>query len=221
MMLPSIRMQGLHLREFHMHAIPGEVKELLSVSLAYLNQPLIKESVKNIAGTVTFLFGLLEAYDLYRILSVRCQIKAIKSLTWMQLANKVVILCSKLSIILSASVSRPGALILSSLSGVIFSTEIECLFGLNTIFAHNPWHPRHMISIAAVILALPSAFQSTYHGLEWLYKRTRTRCFKSAQNSSQLLKPSPIEMMTLFNTLTSRPILHIGNKVGLSLLKVV
>lgn len=152
-----------------------------------LNQPRIKEGVKNVAGAVTFVFGVVEVYNIYQM-TRGCEM-AIETLTspkWVHAANKVVTACPKLSLILSASVSRPGAFIVSSLVGCVFSTaQLDQMFGPNTIFAINPKHPRHIASIAAVILGLPTLFQSS----------------------------SEIRLQTLFNTLTSRPLLHIGNQL--------
>jgi hypothetical protein len=50
-----------------MNSISGGVKNLFNASVRILNQPIVKEGVKNIAGTVTFVFGLVEIYDIYQI----------------------------------------------------------------------------------------------------------------------------------------------------------
>ena len=73
------------------------------------------------------------------------------------------IVCAKVSLILSAATSRPGVMIVSTSVGRVFPVrQFERVFGPNTIFAVNLWHPRHVASIAAVILALPLVAQSTY-----------------------------------------------------------
>jgi hypothetical protein len=152
-----------------------------------LNQPMIKEGVKNVAGSVTFAFGLVEIYDIYKM-ARGCEMETVTSTSkWVQAANKVVNFFAKISLILSAGVSRPGVFIISSLVGCVFSTsQLNQMFGPNTIFAINPRHPRHILSIAAVILGLPSLLLTSDH---------------------------EIRLKTLFNTITSRPLLHIGNQL--------
>lgn len=102
--------------------------------------------------------------------------------SWQETAHRIAILSARVSLLLSASVSRPGVRVVSGLAGNFFTEE---LFGANTIFAVNPWHPRHVISFVAVALALPAIF-----------------CW-----SDKDLCPK-----ALFNTVTSRPFLHQVNK---------
>lgn len=200
-----------------MSSISAEVKRLLNVSVYWLNQPIVKQNVKNIAGSITFVFGVVEIYDIYQILRSRevSTDRCAKSAKWMQVANKTMIVCAKVSLILSAGVSAPGVFIISSITGKIFSvTALEKVFGPNTIFAINPWHPRHVVSIAAVLLALPSAIQSTYKGINWIYKKISCYQIISKQNDSRWLTDFKIRLIALFNTITSRPTLHIGNQLG-------
>lgn len=202
-----------------MNAISGGVKKLFTTSIRVLNQPIVKESVKNIAGTVTFAFGIAEIFDIYQIAQVR-EITTetySESPKWSQVANKVMIVCAKISLILSAGVSRPGVFMISSLMGSVFSTsQLHRVFGPSTIFAINPWHPRHIISIAAVILALPSLTQSACTGVTWAYKKIRQYQDMSANRPmiGFWLTDSKVRLMTLFNTATSRPVLHLGNQLS-------
>jgi len=90
------------------------------------------------------------------------------------------------------------------------------MFGLNIIFAVNPWHPRHVVSISAVILALPTLAQSTYKGINWACKKIQ-HYQDTSTNGSEIrpwLTDTKIRLMTLFNTVTSRPTLHLGNQLG-------
>lgn len=207
-----------------MNSISGEVRKVFNASVQLLNQPVIKEGVKNIAGSMTFVFGLIEVYDLTQIACGR-QISTeacSNSPKWVQTGNKVVIVCAKISLILSAGVSRPGVFIISSLAGQVFSTsQLDQAFGPNTIFAVNPWHPRHVLSIAAVILALPSVIQSGYHGTTWVCKKIQ--CYKNSlkdpNDANNWLTDTKIRLMALFNTMTSRPILHVGNQLSRPLLR--
>ncbi len=208
-----------------MNSISGAAKGLFNTSVRLLNQPIVKEGVKNVAGSVTFVFGLIEIYDLYQIAQGRAISAEVYSNfpKWIQIANKVVIVCAKISLILSAGVSRPGVFIISSIVGSIFSTaQLERVFGPNTIFAVNPWHPRHIISIVAVILALPVIVQSTFKGMSWVYRKICHHEIMPMERRStnNWLTDSKIRLMAAFNTMTSRPILHIGNQLGRFILRI-
>lgn len=208
-----------------MNSISG-LRGLLNTSVHFLNQPIVKEGVKNIAGSITLVFGLIEVYDVYQIAHGR-EISTETCPTspkWVQVANKVVIVCAKISLILSASVSRPGVFIISSLAGHVFSTtQLESVFGPNTIFAINPWHPRHVISIAAVILSLPLIAQSTYKGINWMYKKIchHQSMPKDESDVSNWLTDTKVRMMSIFNAFTSRPTLHVGNQISRLFLRPV
>lgn len=209
-----------------MNSISEGVKNLFTTSVRLLNQPIVKEGVKNIAGTVTFVFGLVEIYDIYQIARGReITTEACSDYPkWIQVANKVVIVCAKISLILSAGVSRPGVFIISSLIGCIFSTsQLDKVFGPNTIFAVNPWHPRHVVSIVAVVLALPSLAQSAYKGINWTYKKIQEYQNTSSNRTdvNTWLTDTKVRIMTLFNTATSRPVLHLGNQLGRFILRPI
>ncbi len=215
-----------------MPSISNGVIKLVSTSVHLLNQPLVKQGIKNVAGSVTFVFGLVEVYDVYQILRGR-EISTESYATypkWIQIAYKVIIVSAKISLILSAGISSPGVFIISSLVGGIFSThQLNRVFGPNTIFVINPWHPRHIISLAAVLLALPSIAQSTYLGIHQIYKKVHLT--QSLQNLPSLPRDRPgthywltdakIRLLTLFNILTSRPTLHLGNQLGRLILRPV
>lgn len=201
-------------------SISGQTQNLLSISVRFLNQPIIKENIKNIAGTVTFAFGLIELHDIYQILRNReittepCSDYP----KWMQVANKVIIVCTKISLILSAGVSRPGVFIISSIVGCVFTTaQLNRVFGPNTTFAINPWHPRHVVSFVAVILAMPSLAQSAYNGINWTIKKIQQH--QNAPTNEHWLTDAKIRLMILFNTITSRPVLHMGNKLSRLMLR--
>ncbi len=167
---------------------------------------------------MTFAFGLVEVYDIYQILRGReitteANPNAPK---WMQIANKVIIVCAKISLILSAATSPPGVFIISTLVGCVFSTvQLERVFGPNTIFAINPWHPRHVVSIASVILAMPIIIQSVCKGVAWAYKKISQYHEKSSNEPSRMwLTDAKLRLMVFFNTITSRPVLHTGNQLS-------
>ena len=195
------------------------IKNGLGTAVRFLNQPVIKEGVKNIASTAAFTFGIIEAYDIYQILRGR----EISSEThadapkWVQIATKVALVCAKISLILSAATSRPGVFIISTLVGCVFSSsQLERAFGPNTVFAVNPWHPRHIFSIAAVILALPASIQSTHQGIQWTYAKIcqyKNGPGQNVERRGSWLTDTKVRMMALFNTITSRPVQHLGNQL--------
>lgn len=186
--------------------------DILRTSVHLLNQPSIKEGIKSLAGGITFSFGLIEIYHSCRRIAHcnedKAKVACYERSHWIHTANKIIIACAHLSLILSAGVSRPGIWIISSLVGRVFSpAQIEAVWGPCTQFAVNPWHPRHIVSIAAAILALPYALQTAYQGARnaylWFYQMED----KPTANSGFSLR-----LMTLFNTATSRPTLHLGNR---------
>lgn len=207
-----------------MNFIFSLAKGSFHASVSLLNQPMVKEGVKNLAGSVTFVFGLVEIYDIYQIARGRAHATQVCSTStkWVQVVHKAIIVCAKISLILSAAVSRPGIFIASSLVGCVFSTaQLDRICGPNTLFAINPWHPRHVMSIAAVVLALPSVLQSTYKGIDWAYKTMRHYQHTLSQETNNWLPDSKVRLMALFNAITSRPTLHIGNQLGRFMLRPI
>lgn len=207
-----------------MNSVLRGAKNVFNASIFLINQPIVKERVKNIASKVTFVFGLVEIYDVYQIAKGRkiATETCSNDPQWIQVANKVVIVCAKISLILSAGVSRPGVFIISSLVECSFSTsQLNQVFGHNTIFAVNPWHPRHVVSLAAAVLGLPSLIQSCYKNI----KRPHNKSFLHQHTPVDRLKvkvwltDTKVRLMTLFNTVTSRPALHLGNQLGRFILR--
>lgn len=189
-----------------MNSISDTTKSATRTIVQFLNQQLVKESIKKIVGSVTFAFGLVEIYDVCQILKGReISTEACSNdPKWMQIANKIIIVLAKISIIFSAATSPPGVFLISSLMGCFFSTDqLSGVFGPYTVFAINPWHPRHIASIAAVIFALPSVVQSVFIGVQWAHKTL-------LHNG---LTDNKVRLMAIFNTATSRPVLHFGNRI--------
>lgn len=197
--------------------INANLKYGIRTAVDFLNQPVVKESVKRVASIATFIFGLIEIYDI-------CQILRGKDIAtdidphdpqWIQTAAKISIVFAKISIVLSAAVSRPGVYVISTLIGrVATQAQLERLFGPNTIYAQNPWHPRHVASIAAVIFVIPTMIQVIYLGFSW----TQRKFIQLQEDDSQIdpdwgwLTDAKVRLIVLFNTLTSRPVLHVGNQ---------
>lgn len=197
----------------------------LGTAVHFLNQPIVKENIKKIAGIATFIFGLVEIYDLCQIMrggEIATDIDPGEP-QWIQTAAKVSIVFAKISIILSAAVSRPGVYVISTLAGRIATqAQLDRLFGPNTIYAQNPWHPRHVASIAAVILAIPVMVQTICLGFTWVNRRVRQLQEEDVEidqkQNQGWLTDAKIRLIVLFNTLTSRPVLHIGNQFARNLI---
>ncbi len=201
-----------------MNSILGFGRTAINVGAQFFNQPVVKECLKDIFSAVTVAFGLLGAYDLYQTFkgrNITSEKDAVNDPKWLQVASKLALLAAKVALVLSALVSRPGVLIISSLVNMVASTvQIERVFGPNTIYAVNPMHPRHWVSLVAAALAVPLVALTIFKGLSWaFYKNTgQSNPAISVQNATQILTDSNVRQMTLFNTFTSRPMLHLGNQ---------
>ncbi|MBA2369437.1 MAG: hypothetical protein H0V82_10505 [Candidatus Protochlamydia sp.] len=191
-----------------MNAIPGMAKEAVNQVVSFLNQPLVKEGVKNIAGSITLIAGCAwTVNEIEGIVTGRDFFSGVNANEprWVQVVEKVALVFANFSIILSAGASRHGNFLVSKLTGCFFSEQqLTKAFGPNTIYALNPYHPRHVASIAAVVLALPMLTLSTCRGLGG----------RVNGNPTEEQKNSLLTTMLFFNTITSRPVLHLANQLG-------
>lgn len=175
-----------------MHQMISNGIQLIS---SFLNQPAVKEGVKNVAGVMSSAFGVVEVYQIIGGKPVSTLADP-QSPKWLQTAGKVAALSGKISLLLSAGCSRPGVFMISKIVGCAFTaTQLQRVFGPNTIFAINPWHPRHVASIVAFALG---NVQLAYEGINWVCRKV-------------YLADTKVSLMILFNTLTSRVTLHVGN----------
>lgn len=201
-------------------------------TVGYLNSPIIKEGVKNVAGLAAFAFGIYEIYDDVNWLIHKWQAKPLanqeekEGFSWLKTAGKVVMVAARISLILSCFSSRPGLIICSWTAGKIFTeAQLVRFFGANTIFAVNPWHPKHIVSISACILGIPAALKAVYDGSVWVkHKVTRHETAKDKEGQAEasegrFLTDKKIGLMVSFNTIFSRPVLHWGNILSRILLR--
>lgn len=178
------------------------IREIATTAIRFLRHH--KEEIQNISGVATFAIGLFAAHDLYQVCCGRpISTENPKTATcWQETALKVILLSAKLSLALSAATSRPGVWTIGSLALSLFTPQqLEAVFGPNTIFALNPWHPRHVVSILAACLALPTVGQSLYRG----FRR------EPSPPSDVLMTDSRVRTLTCLVFLTSRPTFHLGN----------
>jgi hypothetical protein len=175
----------------------NELRELFTYCIELVNQPCVKESIKNFCSSFTFTFGLVQVWILLNKHHRKNDAEPLKGI---DRAVDIAQTCTSLSLILSAACSRPSVYLLSTLSDLCLPSDLfEIYFGPNTLFDLNPWHPRHLISLIALALALPSptlTMINTFRPLASKEFEQKTR------------------WMALFNTLTCRPVLHTGNQLG-------
>ena len=117
------------------------------MALRVLNTPAVKEAIKNVLGTITFAGGVTVLYRTRKGSS----------------AQKTADFFLKASIVLSCLASRPGLWLLEKvISRIATPQAFAKIFGQNTIFEINPWHPRHALNITANILSGVAL-------IEWIY----------------------------------------------------
>jgi len=172
--------------DFLMSSAYVQFQYLIIESLNFLNQPSIKNAVKDLTGFITCFFGMIEIYYL-------CKFSKTKEKSTLNFISKI-------SLLLSPFVTRQGILLMTTFA-TFFSLQLNGFFGQNTIFALNPWYPKHIASIAAVLFALPALYA------------------KLAPSKINFLKNETLNnrifFFLLFNALTSRPVLHLGNQLAL------
>ncbi len=94
------------------------------------------------------------------------------------------------SAILSGIASRPGLAICEwSLHQIATPETLTKIFGQNTIFEINPWHPRHLFNVTVNIIAAVALIHVIYH-----------------RKASK-----PVAGLTTFNFLSGRSTLHLAN----------
>ena len=63
------------------------------------------------------------------------------------------------------------------------------------------------------MVALPSIALSAYDGFHWIYEKCQNNNQQYPSTNKNWITDSKIQFMDLFNTLTSRPLLHLGNQL--------
>lgn len=167
------------------------VVNALRETVSFINRPGVKSGIKNLSGVITFSAGTIELYDLFRMM--RRQEKE-SNLT----LGRVALLAGRFSLVVSALLTYPGQWITSNTVGQLVSPN---LFGPNVIFATNPYHPRHLASFAAFGLTLSTAVLSPF-------------CCNGDKSDGVILSDRMVVLLLLFNLVTSRPFLHLGNQVA-------
>lgn len=149
-----------------------------------LNQPLVKEGVKNVFSGITFFGGIAALYQ------VSQAPKENDVSTWTETAAKAINGFLIASIVLSMIASRPGLYFCR----IATPTTLAAMFGSNTIFAINPWHPRHILNITANVLSASAL-------IKWVFD-------KYVPSKATL---GLIVALGAFNFITGRSTLHLAN----------
>lgn len=180
----------------------------------FFNTPIVKETVKNSFGFITFSLGLVELYhdskECYTYMRGRVK-NEIPSQPWQCTASKVLLLISKISIYTSAMTTKPAVFAIGWVANRIFTSEqLSRFFGPNLNFVTNPYHPRHVLSIVSFLLGLPATLKGTYDLAIWLRKKI---CCSQSPEPSQPMTPQETRVYRFvwWNTMTSRPMVHWAN----------
>lgn len=199
----------------------NSISQGIRFTVRALNNEPIKEGIKRLIGLAAVGFAFAVICDICRRSFLRHQPDAPP----ISLTDRVVTYSAKASLILCGATSPLGVMAISKIVHFIFSPlQLERAFGPNTIFAVNPWHPRHVFSIGAVCLAAPILIQSLFRTI------SQCSCFRSdpsfiqhsrALSPSWIISSDELLLMVCITTVTSRPILHLGNQFARLLLRAM
>jgi hypothetical protein len=143
------------------------------MALKVFNTPAVKEGIKNVLGAITFAGGVAVLYRTRKDSS----------------AEKTTDFFLKASIVLSCLASRPGLCLCEKVISMVTTPQtLAKIFGQNTIFEINPWHPRHVLNITANVL-------SGIALIKWVYSRSM----------------NGLIAMGMFNFFMGRSTLHLAN----------
>jgi hypothetical protein len=144
------------------------------MTVQFFNSPPVKSGIKNAFGAISFSGAIYMLYEM--------------AAKWKETDKTILLL--QTSIILNGIASRPGLAICEwALHQVATPATLMKIFGANTVFEINPWHPRHQFNVAVNILAAVALIHVIYH--------------RKA--------PRIIAALTFFNFLAGRSTLHIAN----------
>lgn len=169
----------------------------MSGIVSALNQPYIKQSIKNFVGGITFTIGVKALYDYSRgkIYSAHATPERAADGPKRRIDEIALSLAQK-SFILSATVTPIGLWMISAVVSRVFSSsQLEKCFGPNTTFEGNWKHPRHIVSLVSVGLALPLVVNRLFRPYAFDKQQYFERC-------------------AIYVVLTSRPVLHLGNQLA-------
>lgn len=162
-------------------------KDHMSGIVSALNQPFIKQGIKNVVGAVTFAIGARALYDYSRGKIYSEYATGVIDGPKRRI-DEIALSLAQTSFILSTTVTPMGVWMISA-------AQLEKPFGPNTTFEQNWKHPRHIMSFVSLGLALPLVANCLYRPYAFGKERYFERC-------------------AFFMVLTSRPVLHLGNQLA-------
>lgn len=141
------------------------------MTVHFLNSPPVKNGIKNAFGAMAF-SGALYA------------------LNEMRKTTDKTVLFLQTSIVLNGIASRPGLAICEwALHQIATPETLTMIFGPNTIFEINPWHPRHLFNVSVNLVAAVAL-------ITVIYSRKA---------------PRMIAALAVFNFFAGRSTLHLAN----------
>ncbi len=144
------------------------------MTVHFLNSPPVKNGIKNAIGVISFSGAIYTFYEM--------------AAKWKDTDKTILFL--QTSIILNGIASRPWLAIFEwTLHQMATPETLTKIFGQNTIFEINPWHPRHQFNVAVNIIAAVALIHVIF---------TRKA-------------PRIIAALTVFNFLAGRSTLHLAN----------
>lgn len=163
----------------------------MSYLVGWINQPIVKQNIKNVLSAPTLAFG---CYSLYHLFQRYLGTAANEKQTHVSTLTHV-------SLITTALMTPLGIKIPEKIFCFFISADHRLRwFGPNTVFEHNPLHPRHVMSFINLAMALPSVIKVCHYGISKL-------------RSNPLPTINKEEWMASWNAFTSRPFQHFVNAI--------
>ncbi len=169
----------------------------MTAILSTLKAPFVKQTIKNCVGAITFAIGARALYDYRRGIIYSQYATPERAIDGpKRIRDGIALNLAQASFILSTTVTPMGVWMISAVVSRVFSSaQLERLFGPNTTFELNWKHPRHIVSLVSVALALPLVVNRLFRP----YAFDKQRHF---------------EQCAIYVVITSRPVLHIGNQLA-------
>lgn len=195
-------------------------------TVSFLTQSSVKKIVKAIFGCLSFAFGIYELKQTIGELTgkldnrLKKPVKDEASKSWQKTANKMIAVITQVSLICSIFTSRPGLSLLGIALGCVNQKCHRRTPSRHVpAFVRNPYHPRHVLTIATALLGIPTTVKIIYElgvsAINQIKNLFNSRLVNSDQTDApyeaELLKKrvKVILWMGFINTLISRPVLHL------------
>lgn len=185
--------------------------------VSLLNQPVVKQSVKDGFGLLTCAFGALAIYnEIHHYRSLQNRVQPPQPRPPEATVAKVIRFMTKLSLVTSLVVSGPGQAVSRRVFSHLFTDEqLLRYFGPNLNFATTPWHPRHISSLLSFALGVPATILTLAKEGGWLIQKAMQDHpplpVVSPKSDEWVLTGRQIRLMATWDLLMSRVSLHLVN----------